>query len=634
MIARITQLRAALLKPNVAAITVTLSIATPFLIAAVVLSGSDVYVGLDLAQTEMRVRDVFSSHPPLIGLPGRLGVPWVHVGSHPGPLSFYALAPMYKVLGSSPWALLASSLSINFLWIAIALWIGWRRGRVWGLYGIGLLSLVTVHAFGLQVVLQPWNPYLPLMAWTVVLLAAWSVLDGDIAMLPILVISATYCMQTHVSYFGPSVVIVLVATLPTVAISYVRERAQKSNKGDELVRGGFWFVESQRRLPSRQVVKWTVLSIVAGVLLWFPPVYEQLHHGANGNLRIIYDSLVSSPAQPRGGLSQGANQVLIHLNPTPLLTGNTEKFHEIASIWPGLLLLGAWIIASWFAWKLRVRMLVAANAILTFALLLAVAAFSQIYGVVWWYLTLWAWTIATMMIGTTVWTLILVIHSREIQMLRQGLTLRYSSTSLAILFCIFTGLLTLSALQIEVPERNISMQLSHVVPKTITAIRQGKIPKDRGSGMILLTWTDPINFGSSGYSMLDELNGHGIGTGMRKIYFGIIPRRLVVPPGTERGIVHIAIGNEDIKLWRERRDAIEVAYSDVRNSKERDLQENLRSELAAQLKANDIDAQIFDYGFGPALQRPMPQEISRTLTALEEIGEPMAVFLAPPERRS
>ena len=62
------------------------------------------YPVLDLAMTEFRVRDVFGRHTPLIGLPGRIGE-YPNQGSHPGPLSFYLLAPTYRLLGSSSWAL-------------------------------------------------------------------------------------------------------------------------------------------------------------------------------------------------------------------------------------------------------------------------------------------------------------------------------------------------------------------------------------------------------------------------------------------------------------------------------------------------------------------------------------------------
>src|SRR5437868_4854291 len=67
---------------------------------------------LDLAQTELRVRDVGTVNTPLIGLPGRIGT-GAEQGSHPGPLSFYALAPTYRLFGSSAFSLQLASLVVH-----------------------------------------------------------------------------------------------------------------------------------------------------------------------------------------------------------------------------------------------------------------------------------------------------------------------------------------------------------------------------------------------------------------------------------------------------------------------------------------------------------------------------------------
>ncbi|MGZ4214252.1 MAG: hypothetical protein ACXVQV_13560, partial [Actinomycetota bacterium] len=60
--------------------------------ALVVVSRIRWYPQLDLAMTELRVRDVASAHRPLVGLIGRIGTP-ANQGSHPGPISFYLLWP-------------------------------------------------------------------------------------------------------------------------------------------------------------------------------------------------------------------------------------------------------------------------------------------------------------------------------------------------------------------------------------------------------------------------------------------------------------------------------------------------------------------------------------------------------------
>ena len=113
----------------------------------IALRGEHWYPVLDLAMTEFRVRDVGTSHSPLIGLPGRIGE-YPEQGSHPGPLSFYLLAPVYRVLGSSSWALEAATVVIHIGAIATALWIGHRRAGWKGVVAVGALLAVVVRGTG------------------------------------------------------------------------------------------------------------------------------------------------------------------------------------------------------------------------------------------------------------------------------------------------------------------------------------------------------------------------------------------------------------------------------------------------------------------------------------------------------
>ena len=74
-------------------------VALPLVVAVIALHGAHWFPVLDLAMTEVRVRDVGTAHTPLIGLPGRIGT-LAQQGSHPGPLSFYcarALLPAVRV---------------------------------------------------------------------------------------------------------------------------------------------------------------------------------------------------------------------------------------------------------------------------------------------------------------------------------------------------------------------------------------------------------------------------------------------------------------------------------------------------------------------------------------------------------
>ena len=113
--------------------------AVGFVVAVVALARPRWFPILDLAQTEMRLRDVFTVHPPLIGLPGRIGT-FQHQGSHPGPLSFWALAPVYRLLGSSAWATQAATVCLNVLALGLGPGLARRRGGTRLLLGMAACS--------------------------------------------------------------------------------------------------------------------------------------------------------------------------------------------------------------------------------------------------------------------------------------------------------------------------------------------------------------------------------------------------------------------------------------------------------------------------------------------------------------
>mgnify|MGYP000067351393 CR=1 FL=1 len=216
----------------------TMVVALPLVVAVVALAQRRWVPVLDLAMTEFRVDDVGTSDTPLIGLPGRIGeLP--DQGSHPGPLSFWFLAPGYVLFGGSSWALEASTVLLAVAWIATALWIGHRRLGTPGVAMVAGAGAVLIRGFGLSVLTQPWNPYMPLLAWLVVLLATWAVLDGDDAMLVPLVVAASFCAQTHIPY------LLMAGVMGLLAFGVAVWRAVRSGRGvprSAKVTGGMFLV--------------------------------------------------------------------------------------------------------------------------------------------------------------------------------------------------------------------------------------------------------------------------------------------------------------------------------------------------------------------------------------------------------
>lgn len=603
-----------------------LLVAIPFVITAVALSHPNPYVVLDLAQTDMRVRAVFTMHPPLIGLPGRIGHYLVHTGSHPGPASFFALAPFYKLYGSTPWALFSSALSVNFVWVLIALWIGHRRAGGAGIVGVGLGVLLLINTFGMFVLEQPWNPYLPLMAWTVVLLAAWSVVLDDAPMLPVLFLSATYCMQIHLPYLGLAGGVVGATLVFALASTWLRRR-RAGEAGEPSTGEG---VPDLARL-----LRWGALASVLAALAWLPPVLQQIR-AQEGNFSLIWGDL-AHPPEAAGGIRQGVHLMLTHLNIIDLFRGHASRYITTASTVPGIILLVVWIGSLVVAWRARMRRILHLHLILVFGLVFGVISLSKIFGDLYWYLMMWAWTLGALMLLLVCWTTVEWARQRLADRDDAEPSVRFDKAVTGVTFAcvalLFFGM-TLDATRAKIPNLPLSNQMAVVVPETVAAIQAGKTPNDRGTGRFVVTWNDPVNIGSPGYSMLDELQRHGIEAGLLPMFRGIVRDDELVPPGTERGIVHVAVGGEDIEAWRAKPGARQVAYDDGRTKAEIAEFERLRAETVEILKQSGNDPSIVDHSLvGGSLMTKLPQSARTNMSRMGEIGLPMAIFLAAPGTR-
>ena len=177
----------------------TVLVGLPLIVAVAVLRSRPWHPVLDLAMTEFRVRDVFTGHTPLIGLPGRIGE-YPDQGSHPGPLSFYLLAPTYRLLGSSSWSMEAGTVVIHLVAIGTGLWLVVPPARV-GRPGCRRRPvrrppprLRPGHA---DPAVEPVPAARGLDARAA---GGVGVLCGDAVALVPLVAAASYCAQTHVPY--------------------------------------------------------------------------------------------------------------------------------------------------------------------------------------------------------------------------------------------------------------------------------------------------------------------------------------------------------------------------------------------------------------------------------------------------
>ncbi len=586
-------------------------LAVPLAVALAALRSPRWYPLLDLAQTEMRVRDVSGGHPPFIGLPGRIGL-LTDQGSHPGPFSFWALWPFYELFGATAWALEVASASLHLIAAGLTLWIAKRRGGTWLVVGVAAALVLLARAYGPSLLAEAWNPYLPVLAWVLFLFAVWSVLCDDLVMLPVAVLAGSFCAQTHISYLG------LIGGLAAVTLLVIA-RAGAAARHDP---------ERRRRL-----LRWTGLSALAAVVVWCLPVWEQLTN-ENGNLTKIYDTF-SNPDEEAIGLRRGARLVLVRLNPFGLLDRDLLVAHDgnVAVAFGGVLL-AVWAASVVVAWRLRHRALLRLDAVLGVALLLGLVSTSRIFGFVWFYLSLWGWGLAVLMLVAVGWTVAVALEAR-----RGGAspTLRRAG-AVALCGVLAVGLVSLTVDATEaVPTTNANLRLVRMMDDlaapTVAAIEEGSVPGGGPDGRYLVTWADPIGVGSQGYGLLLELERQGIDVGASSPHrAGTRPHR-VLDPEDATGEVHLSVGN-DVEQWRARPGVREVVYVDPRSAAEQDEYERLRVQAIDLLREEGLADRVEGVDsnvIALATDLRVPPAPRRLLARMVALGLPVAVFVGPPE---
>jgi hypothetical protein len=272
--------------------------------------GGHLYLPDDLALIDLHTRRALQWSQ-------QLGV-FDHNGwNHPGPTYFYLLSPAYRVLGSGARALFVGATLINAL-SAVACLAVVRRWTtptrtLWAALWICLLAWLlaaagpasTTYSEGaLGGLVSPWNPMVIIFPLLLLVILCGAAMDRSALSLVGAVLVASFVIQTNISALPPVVALVAAAggTWLVTAIADRRHRA-----GPPVVdapghprsvtrwgRGG--------PIPwGRRQWAWAAAGAVAFVLMWVPPLVQQLTNHP-GNLTLI----VRFFRAPHPGHSAGA----------------------------------------------------------------------------------------------------------------------------------------------------------------------------------------------------------------------------------------------------------------------------------------------------------------------------------------
>jgi hypothetical protein len=565
---------------------------------------------LDLAMTELRVRDVGGAHTPLIGLPGRIGT-FEQQGSHPGPLSFYLLAPTYRVLGSSAWALQVATLVVHAMAMGTALWIARRRGGLRTVLAVGALLAVLAAAYGFPVLAEPWNPYLPLVWWVAFLLAAWAVADGDWVVLPVAVLAASACAQTHLPYLG------LTGAIGVVAV----------------VLGGL----GSRGMSRRVAVVPVAVAVAIAAVLWAPVVVDEVANDP-GNASLLRGHMLEPP-EATAGLATGARTVVEHLDLRRLAGASeggrgslVDPSHTAGgSVLVGSLVLVLWGAAAITAWRLGTASLLRLHVVVAAGLALGAYSTARVFGPIWYYLTLWAFGLAVLAVVATGVTAAVVVE-RRLDPDHRARSRQVTTVALCALVAIAVASLVARVPGLDPPAERMSRALGLVLDPTEEALLAGEGAADGSSGRYVVTWSDALHIGSAAYGLVSELQRRGLDVGAMPWAAVPMTEHRVVADGEATAVVHLATGAH-IDRARQVPGAVEVARADPRTAAERAEFDALRAQVGDDLVAaglGDLIPRVDGNLFGAALHPDLDPATRRRIGRMLDLGAPVAVFVAPP----
>ncbi len=364
-----------------------------------------------------------------------------------------------------------------------------------------------------------------------------------------------------------------------------------------------------------------------------PPLIDQMTNDP-GNIRALLDHF-GDPPEPVLGFADGIRLALRHLDVWAGFAGFTGdlegagRFVSTAETWRGAVTLGVWIGAAIAAWRHGSPALRRLHTVIAAALLLGLISMIRIFGLPWYYLTLWAWGTTTLAVGAVAWTVL--------SWWRRTGDARVATVALPTLSVVVLIVATLTSVVTfagaEVPEERLSRAVGALAAPTYAAIADGVGAATGIDGAYQVRWSDAADIGSPGFGLLNELERQGLDVAADEFFDVPVTDHRVRPRQRADAQVHLATGGY-VDRWRQVPGAVEVANYEPRTASQVARAEELRARVIGRLRVEglaDVAEQVDTNLFGASLDPRISAEDLADLTELLDLGQPMAVFIAPPD---
>jgi hypothetical protein len=182
------------------------------------------------------------------------------------------------------------------------------------------------------------------------------------------------------------------------------------------------------------------------------------------------------------------------------------------------------------------------------------------------------------------------------------------------------------------PEERLSTAVGALAGPAVDAVDGGVGAATGADGRYLVRWSDAADIGSPGFGLLDELERQGLDVAADTYFRVPATGHRTQPRAWADAQIHLATGGY-VERWRAWDEAVEVATYDARTQAQVAEYAAVRDRLRGRLHDEglpELAEQIDTNLFGISVDTRLSEADLADLATLIELGQPMAVFIAPP----
>jgi hypothetical protein len=182
------------------------------------------------------------------------------------------------------------------------------------------------------------------------------------------------------------------------------------------------------------------------------------------------------------------------------------------------------------------------------------------------------------------------------------------------------------------PEDRLSRAVGALAGPTYEAVVAGTGAATGKDGRYLVRWSDAADIGSPGFGLLDELERRGLDVGADEYFRVQVTAHRVRPRSDATAQIHLATGSY-IDRWKAVPGAVRVASYDPRTAAQKADYARVRDAFVGRLATEGLGelVPLVDSNlFGISVDTRLSAADQADLSTLIAIGQPMAVFIAPP----